>query len=175
MAKKAKKASKAANRGETGGARSSASARAKGKVTSKKLEGVTDLVVAAARKKQNPTFSIPVRALSNVKFNPKQAYIEMGANRQSRHFFDLNMAKKFMQTTLIASQCKQLIDAEKTASIRQLYYLCKHDVSGTKEKTFNGQEESDHRRSRSDDRLASRGVARLREQSWQPCRTDHVG
>jgi len=67
----------------------------------------------------------------------------MGSNKQSRSFFDLKMAKKFMQTTLMASQCKRLIDAGKTASIRQLYYLSKHDVAGTKEKTFSDQNESD--------------------------------
>jgi len=67
----------------------------------------------------------------------------MGSRKQNRLFFDMGMAKKFMQTTLIASQAKQLIDAGKTASIRQMYYLCKHDVAGSKEKTFNDQNESD--------------------------------
>ena len=73
----------------------------------------------------------------------QKAIIEMGPAKQTRQFFDLSMARKFMQTTLIAAQCKQLIDAGKTASIRQLYYLSKHDVAGTREKTFNDQVESD--------------------------------
>jgi DNA topoisomerase-6 subunit A len=135
---KKKAATSGAKRGKT-----STRARAKAKQTSKKLEGVTDLVVGAAKKRRSPQFEIPTRALSNVKFNPRKAIIEMGSNKQSRSFFDLSMAKKFMQTTLIASQCKKLIDADKTASIRQLYYLSKHDVTGTKEKTFNDQNESD--------------------------------
>lgn len=123
--------------------RQSAASRAKAKETARKIEGLADSIVKAATKKVTPKMEIPIRALSNVKFNPKRAIIEMGGNRQTREFFDMNMAKKFMQTTLIAAQCKQLIEAGKTASIRQLYYLSKHDVSGTKEKTFNGQEESD--------------------------------
>lgn len=102
-----------------------------------------ETVVASAAKKKDPNFDIPIRALSNVRFDPKRAIIEMGGAKQSRHLFDKSMAKKFMQTLLIAAQCKRLIEANKTASIRQLYYLSKHDVAGTKEKTFNDQEESD--------------------------------
>lgn len=113
------------------------------KQTSAKIEAVADMIFSLAAKKQSPKLEVPTRALSNVKFDKKRAIIEMGNAKQSRQFFDMNMAKKFMQTTLIASACKQLIDAGKTASIRQLYYMSKHDVAGTKEKTFNGQEESD--------------------------------
>ncbi len=113
------------------------------KVTAGKIEGVVDGIVVAAKKKLSPSLDIPTRALSNVRFDPKKAIIEMGSNKQTRQFFDLNMARKFMQTTLIAAQCKQLIDAGKSASIRQLYYMAKHTVAGSKEKTFNGQEESD--------------------------------
>jgi DNA topoisomerase-6 subunit A len=117
----------------------------KGKVdpTAKKIAGMANNIVKAAQKHVSPTLDIPTRSLSNVRFNPKRAIIEMGESKQARQFFDMNMAKKFMQTTLIASQCKQLIDAGKTASIRQLYYLSKHDVAGTKEKTFTDQAESD--------------------------------
>jgi len=123
--------------------RQSTAAATKGKETSRKLEGLAESVAKAAARKASPKLEIPLRTLSNVKFNPKRAIIEMGENRQSRAFFDMNMAKKFMQTTLIASACKQLIAAGKTASIRQLYYMSKHDVAGTKEKTFTDQNESD--------------------------------
>ena len=53
------------------------------------------------------------------------------------------MAKKFMQTTLVASGCKELIDQAKTTSIRDLFYHCKHTIPGTKENTFDEQSESD--------------------------------
>ncbi len=113
------------------------------KRTSAKIESLADMIVSSAAKKIGPKLEVPTRALSNVRFDPKRAIIEMGSAKQSRQFFDMNMAKKFMQTTLIASACKQLIDAGKTASIRQLYYMSKHDVAGTKEKTFTDQDESD--------------------------------
>jgi DNA topoisomerase VI subunit A len=115
----------------------------KAAVTARKIEGMATSIASAAGKKRSPSFDIPLRALSNVRFDPKKAIIEMGDNTQSRQFFDLSMARKFMQTILIASKFKQLIDEGKTASIRQLYYLSKHDVSGTREKTFTDQDESD--------------------------------
>ncbi len=44
----------------------------------KKLVGVADMVIAAAQKSKDPTFEIPVRSLSNVKFNQKKRILEMG-------------------------------------------------------------------------------------------------
>ncbi|NLX14858.1 MAG: DNA topoisomerase IV subunit A [Phycisphaerales bacterium] len=123
--------------------RGSTRAAAKAGDTAKKIESLALFVASSARKQQSPRMEIPTRSLSNVRFDPKKAIIEMGSNKQAREFFDLGMAKKFMQTLLIASACKQLISAGKTASIRQLYYMSKHDVAGTREKTFNDQAESD--------------------------------
>ncbi len=138
-----KKAAVSSDGGPASPAGSKRITRARARRTAGKLESVTDMIVTSARKGISPRFEIPTRALSNVRFDPDKAIIEMGANKQTRQFFDLGMARKFMQTTLIAAQCRRLIDAGKTASIRQLYYLSKHDVAGTKEKTFNDQNESD--------------------------------
>lgn len=143
----AKKASKTKTTAVAGPAKSSSRrptrAAAKADVTAQKIEALALLVASSARKQKSPRMEIPTRSLSNVRFDPKKAIIEMGSNKQVREFFDLGMAKKFMQTILIASACKQLIDAGKTASIRQLYYMSKHDVAGAREKTFNDQAESD--------------------------------
>ena len=48
-----------------------------------------------------------------------------------------------MQTFLVASACKELIDSGKTTSIRDLYYITKHTIGRTKQNTFEDQEESD--------------------------------
>ena len=53
------------------------------------------------------------------------------------------MAKKFMQTFLIAAACKELDRAGKTTSIRDLYYMTKHTIGDTKQNTFDEQDESD--------------------------------
>ena len=58
----------------------------------KKLVGLADMVIASAQKKRDPSISIPVRSLSNVSFNAKKGYIEMGSNKQLRTFFNVAMA-----------------------------------------------------------------------------------
>ncbi|MCG3125506.1 MAG: Type 2 DNA topoisomerase 6 subunit A [Phycisphaerae bacterium] len=126
-----------------GGSKSAARSE-RDRTTARKIENLADGVVSAARKKGDPSLDIPIRSLSNVSFNAKRAILEMGDARQTRNLFNLNMAKKYMQTLLIASASKQLIDAGKTASIRQLYYMSKHTIKGSKsEKTFDEQAESD--------------------------------
>ena len=68
----------------------------------KKLVGLADMVISSADRKRDPTIKIPVRSLSNVRFNEKKGIIEMGSNTQDRTFFNVGMAKKFMQTMLAA-------------------------------------------------------------------------
>ena len=43
----------------------------------------------------------------------------------------------------LAAESKDLIDQGKSASIRQIYYMCKHTIKGTGEKTFDAQDDSD--------------------------------
>src|SRR5437773_10561827 len=76
--------------------------RRKPTAVEKKLVGVADLVIAAAEKRKDPTIAIPVRSLSNVNFNERKGLIEMGKRKQARSFFNVAMAKKFMQTVLVA-------------------------------------------------------------------------
>ena len=91
----------------------------------------------------NPALEIRTRTLSNVSFNEKKKIIELGDRTQSREFFNTAMVRKFMQTMLVASKCKTLIDEGKTVSIRQMYYMSKHTLPGSSENTFEDQNESD--------------------------------
>jgi DNA topoisomerase-6 subunit A len=111
--------------------------------TGAKIEQLARDVADEAFRKGDPYVDIPVRALSNVSFNTKTRYIEMGDRKQRRNFFNYGQAKRFMQTMLVASKCKDLVDQNKTASIRQVFYLSKHTIKGTSEKTFDDQSESD--------------------------------
>ncbi|MGC4004424.1 MAG: DNA topoisomerase IV subunit A [Pirellulales bacterium] len=67
----------------------------------------------------------------------------MGAAKNARQLFNLNQAKSYMQSLLVAKGCKQLIYDNKNCSLRSLYYMLKHTIAGTKEETFAGQEECD--------------------------------
>lgn len=116
---------------------------ARDKKTLGSLVDVAVDVVDAAQKKRDPQLAIPLRALSNVKFNKSKRMIEMGSAKNARQLFNLNQAKSYMQSLLVAKGCKQLIYDQKNCSLRSLYYMLKHTIEGTKEETFAGQEECD--------------------------------
>ena len=108
-----------------------------------RLIGLADNVLEAAQRKRDPTIEIPVRSLSNVEFNEKRRIIEMKDAVQERTFFNLGMAKKFMQTMLVADALAELQRADCTTSLREIYYRTKHTLTDSSENTFDNQDESD--------------------------------
>jgi len=113
------------------------------KKTIQKIEKLADSVLKAVKGGNNPFLEIPIRSLANVKFNEKRRLIELGGQKQKRYFFNVGMAKKFMQTFLVSDACKELIESGKTTSIRDLYYITKHTIGDTRQNTFEEQDESD--------------------------------
>src|SRR2546427_533662 len=83
----------------------------------KKLVGVADVVITAAQRRKDPTLAIPVRSLSNITFNELKGLIEMGKAMQARSFFNVGMAKKFMQTVLVADALCELQRASATRTV----------------------------------------------------------
>jgi len=113
------------------------------KKTVQKIDKLAEAVLRTVKGGQNPFLEIPIRALSNVSFNTRKRLIELGKQRQKRYFFNVSMAKKFMQTFLVSDACKELVESGKTTSIRDLYYITKHTIGETKQNTFEEQDESD--------------------------------
>jgi DNA topoisomerase-6 subunit A len=140
MAKRARK-SAAKSAGENGKTKASLSDR--DKKTLRDLVGLADRIVVDAQKKRDPYLDIPARTLSNIRYNKTKRFLEMGTSRNRRQLFNLAQAKVYMQSVLIASGSKRLIDEGKTTSLRGLYYMLKHTIEGTKEETFDQQSQSD--------------------------------
>jgi len=113
------------------------------KATKGKIVNLADNVAKAAFKGGEIAVSIPQRTRSNTLWNKKQRILQMGDSKATRELFNLNQAKQFMQTMLHGNSIKELIDAEKSLSLRGMYYKGLHTVAGTKEKTFAAQDESD--------------------------------
>ncbi len=113
------------------------------KKTAAKIERLAESVLRTVKGGKNPFLEIPVRSLANVRFNEKRRLVELGGQRQKRYFFNVSMAKKFMQTFLVSEACKELIESGKTTSIRDLYYVTKHTIGDTRQNTFEEQDESD--------------------------------
>ncbi len=108
-----------------------------------KIKGMGDHVVSRSLALKEPFVDIPLRTVSNTRFDKKKRILQMGDNTQRRDLFNLGQARKFMQTILLADGCKDLIEADKTLSLRGMYYKSLHTIAGTKERTFDDQGESD--------------------------------
>lgn len=111
--------------------------------TLESLHELASRVVQSAAQSRSPYLDIPSRTLSNVRFNRTKRIIEMGSGTSRRELFNLSQAKAYMQTLLVASGAKRLIEQGKTTSLRGLYYMLKHTIDGTREETFDDQDESD--------------------------------
>lgn len=111
--------------------------------TLQSIRGMADGVVQMAERSRAPHLDVPSRSLSNVKYNKSKKFIEMGSGTNKRELFNLSQAKSYMQTMLVGSGCKQLIEQSKTTSIRGMYYLLKHTIEGAKEETFDTQSDCD--------------------------------
>jgi len=117
--------------------------QARDQATMKKIVELADGVAKSAFKGGDISVSIPQRTRSNTLWNKKERILQMGDAKATRELFNLNQAKQFMQTCLHGNSIKELIDAEKSLSLRGMYYKGLHTVAGTKEKTFSEQSESD--------------------------------
>ena len=118
--------------------------RARDKGTLGKIVDLADNVATAAFKSRDISLAIPTRTRSNTLWNRKRGILQMGDAKASRELFNLSQAKQFMQTVLHGSSIKELIEAEKTLSLRGMFYKALHTIQGTKgEKTFAAQDESD--------------------------------
>ncbi len=111
--------------------------------TKEKIVALAESVLSHIDAAGNPSLNVPIRSLSNVSFNKRKRIIELGDGKANRPFFDLSNARRFMQTLLMSSELLKLQDQEKTTSIRDMFYHCKHTIEGTREETFNDQDESD--------------------------------
>ena len=112
-------------------------------MTTHAIELLADTVARDGLKGREPSVDIPLRTVTNMKWNKRKRILEMGDSTQTRSLFNVGQAKKFMQTLLLAKGSRELIKAEKTLSLRGMYYMTLHTSEGTNEKTFNDQGESD--------------------------------
>ena len=111
--------------------------------TTGKLVNLAEGVLKQVDSRRNPTIAVPTRSLANTYYDEKKKIVQLGDEKINRQFFNVAMAKKFMQTFLVADACKELIESGKTTSIRDLYYITKHTLGDTKNNTFEEQDESD--------------------------------
>ncbi|MBN1566942.1 MAG: DNA topoisomerase IV subunit A [Acidobacteria bacterium] len=89
-----------------------------------------------ARKK--PTMKLPVRSLSNVRYQPQRGFFEMKGQKKERTL-TVNTVKTFAQTLRMVALSKELVENDDIATKREAYYVSKN----WEEARFSEQPESD--------------------------------
>ena len=105
------------------------------------VESITNTakrVHATIRKRARPDLKFPVRALSNVSYDEKRGYLEIGRQSKARTL-SVNTVKNFAQTLRMMALSKELIGNNDFATKREAYYISKN----WEEAKFDEQPESD--------------------------------
>ncbi len=108
------------------------------RVTVKAIKGAATEIANKIDRKEKPEVSFPVRSLSNVKYDPKRGYFQIGEGRSLRTL-TVNTAKTFAQTMKMMALSKELIETSDFATKRDAYYQSKN----WSEAMFDEQSESD--------------------------------
>lgn len=85
-----------------------------------------------------PELKFPTRSLSNVDYDPKKGYLEIGKGRKSRAL-SVNTVRSFAQTLRLMAVSKEMVENDDFATKREAYYVSKNWGDAK----FNDQPESD--------------------------------
>jgi len=102
------------------------------------IEETADRVQSSIFKRILPELRFPVRSLTNVSYDKKVGYFELGKGRKARAL-SVNTVKNFAQTLRLMSISKEMVENDDFATKREAYYVSKN----WGECKFNEQTESD--------------------------------
>ncbi len=108
-----------------------------------KLKEIGKDVSDQIKKGENPSIEFGLRSLSNVVYDEKSRSLNLGDKTQTRAFFNVAHAKKFLQTMEIARLSKNLLDVDKHASLRDVFYMAKRTIPNSTINVVDEQQESD--------------------------------
>jgi DNA topoisomerase-6 subunit A len=103
-----------------------------------RIRETADRVHREIRRGSRPDLSLPVRALSNVRYADERGYFEIGRQRKVRTL-SVNTVKNFAQTMRMMALSKELVGQNDFATKREAYYISKN----WEEAKFDEQPESD--------------------------------
>ncbi|MCD7781208.1 MAG: DNA topoisomerase IV subunit A [Methanosphaera sp.] len=88
-----------------------------------KLRGMGDEVLESVLQEEVPSIQIPSRGTSNIIYNPDKKYFELGDRKGTRSLGNVKQIKKMAQMMCVGNFCKELVDIQKTATMREMYYV----------------------------------------------------
>jgi DNA topoisomerase-6 subunit A len=108
------------------------------RVTLQAITGVAAEIERRVHRLARPEIAFPVRALSNVRYDPGRGYFEIG-RAMARRTLTVGTARTFAQTLKMMALSKQLVETNDFATKRDAYYQSKN----WGEARFDEQTESD--------------------------------
>ncbi len=91
----------------------------------KQIKTTATKVREKINKKKKPEISIPIRALSNVNYDPKKGFFELKGGKKIRAL-TVNTIKSFAQTLKMMSLSKEIVEKDDMATKREAYYVSKN-------------------------------------------------
>ncbi len=84
---------------------------------------------------KKPSMKLPLRSLSNVRYDPRNGYLQMRGRKKERTL-TVNTVKTFAQTLRMMALSKELVETDDIATKREAYYVSKNwDAARFKEQT----------------------------------------
>ncbi|MBI5680170.1 MAG: DNA topoisomerase IV subunit A [Methanobacterium sp.] len=102
-----------------------------------KLKGLGQQIIEDVNSRNVPSIKVPSRGTSNLVYDDAKRYYVLGDRYGQRSLGNVKQIKKIAQMVYMGNFCKELIRTNKTATLRELYY-----VSEGWEVDFGDQQES---------------------------------
>ncbi len=108
----------------------------------KLIEELGTSIYKEVEKGESPYLDVPIRNLSNVKYDKEKRMITLGSNMSKRFFLNVGHVRKFVQTIGVAAKSRELIRSGLHTGLRDIFYQIKHTIPGTNIELVSVQEET---------------------------------
>jgi DNA topoisomerase VI, subunit A len=88
-----------------------------------KLKGLGNTIIDDVEKNTVPSLKVPSRGTSNIVYDEAKRYYVLGDRYGQRSLGNVKQIKKVAQMVSMANFCKVLVETQKTATMRETYYV----------------------------------------------------
>jgi DNA topoisomerase-6 subunit A len=89
------------------------------------IKRIANDVYSSIKKSSLPSLNMPIRALQNVKYDPKAGFFEL-VGKEKERTLTASTVKTFAQTLLMMKESKTLVETDDIATKREMYYISKN-------------------------------------------------
>ena len=91
--------------------------------TLNKLTGLGQEIIEDIEKNKVPSIRVPSRGTGNIVYDDAKRYYILGDRFGKRSLGNVKQIRKLGQMVYVGNFCKDLVAREKTATIREMYYV----------------------------------------------------